>query len=200
MMTAGSSPKYLTSFARWDRGSSCWRTSQACLFQDLDAFLENWPKSGSMRSGEVFPVPISAQATGENESLSWPTPVASDGSGNRSHPGAPFRPSLRTLGKKWPTPTARDWKRAGPCDHNHHSPNLSSIDYHFGHPGPPQTGPQSPPPIGRLNSRFVQWLMGFPDMWTSPTEQPDLRHWETQCRHLLRPWLGESSATESGAE
>ena len=130
---------------------------------------------------------------------SWPTPTAIDGSGNRSNPGAPFRPSLRTISKQWPTPSARDWK-SGQSNITHNARPLNKAACRYGHPDPPQTGPESPKPTGRLNSRFVQWLMGFPDSWTSPTEQPDLKHWETQCRHLLRPWLGESYATELGGE
>lgn len=55
---------------------------------------------------------MSARLTSEIESGSLlPTPVASNGYGNRSgYPGAPFRPSLIMMAAKnlWPTPTAQD--------------------------------------------------------------------------------------------
>jgi hypothetical protein len=223
MMTAGFYRKYSTSFARWDRDTSSWRTSQVCLWEDLDTFSDSWPRQGSMRSGECFPAPDWEGVTGEKESLSWATPAATRQVRNSPDRG-PCLPeqskqwptprartevssgrnlqggkSLKDELAKWPTPSARDWK-SGQSNITHNARPLNEAACRYGHPDPPPTGPEFPKPTGRLNSRFVQWLMGFPDLWTSPTEQPDLRHWETQCRHLLQRWLGESYATESGGE
>ena len=66
--------------ASFDHGSSCWRTSQACLLQTLDdssdVFLGPWPRSGTMRNGVCYPQPMSERHTSGNGSGSWPTPSA----------------------------------------------------------------------------------------------------------------------------
>lgn len=42
------------SFATFDRLSSSWKTSQLCLDGELSAFLETWPRSGTMRNGSAY--------------------------------------------------------------------------------------------------------------------------------------------------
>lgn len=49
-------------------------------------------------------------------------------------------------------------------------------------------GKRLPSPI-RLNSRFVEWLMGFPHGWSFPDE-PVSPHWETLTRQLLAQLRG----------
>lgn len=104
---ADSGPKWLGSFARWDRDSSLWKTAQCSLLGDSDEFLETWPRWGSMRNGESFlrriPVlPIFASASGL-----WQTPVADDAIertvGKWNSRG---EPKLSAEVKLWPTPTA----------------------------------------------------------------------------------------------
>ena len=69
------------SFARYDHGSSLWRTWQRSLVGDLDAYSETWPRAGMMRGGIAYlQVPV-APLTDETGSLSWPTPQAHDASG-----------------------------------------------------------------------------------------------------------------------
>ena len=41
------------SFARYDRESSSWKTSQRCLFGGWIEYVETWPRAGTMRSGNV---------------------------------------------------------------------------------------------------------------------------------------------------
>jgi hypothetical protein len=70
------------SWARYDRVSSSWRTSQLSLFEGLDEFLETWPNFGSMRSGEVYRRAPWVRHTCDNDCSLWPTPTASmDGRG-----------------------------------------------------------------------------------------------------------------------
>lgn len=53
-----------------------------------------------------------------------------------------------------PTPNARDWRSANPTPHGMHSPNL------------PEKMAQMGKKSGRMNPRFVEWMMGFPRLWT----------------------------------
>jgi DNA (cytosine-5)-methyltransferase 1 len=90
-----------------------------------------WPRSGSMRSGTVYPRPPSAPITDVTDSSWLPTPAASPGGFNQSpSPGAAIRPSLATMARTdmWPTPTARlgDAQRGLP------SPELAASRYATG--------------------------------------------------------------------
>lgn len=108
------------SFATFDPNGSCWRTSQASLIPtscgdgdgivsdengrgiaylpDSGLFLETWPRSGSMRSGAVYPQPKWALPTSGKESSSWPTARAEDSEccGNGG------------AGRQWSSPIAHD--------------------------------------------------------------------------------------------
>jgi hypothetical protein len=41
-------------FARYDPEASSWKTSQVSFMEELNTFSETWPRSGSMRNGQVF--------------------------------------------------------------------------------------------------------------------------------------------------
>src|SRR5688572_21555650 len=63
---AASGQKSSELFAKYDRRSSSWRTSQACLLAlagnqagGLAEFSETWPRSGLMRSGIAYRLPLS---------------------------------------------------------------------------------------------------------------------------------------------
>ena len=217
------------SFAKFNPDMCSLKTCQL-LFQEADLlpFSGRWPRWGMMLRGECFPVAAWEPVISETEYSSldatenWPTPLATPGSGNRSGPGAPFRPSLQNLGANqnwptpsatvrgvcaseaarnspclqqaaadWPTPKARDCKRGGQEGRN--SPNLLSVcrDY-----GPqveiPKNGHPSPSGCYRLNSLFVEWLMGFPENHSNPYIPTELLRWEMQLAPLLRQWLGPS--------
>ena len=75
--------KCTESFAKWDRSSSSWRTSQHSLTGGWMPFSDRWPTSGSMLNGACF----------QRDPLERPT-------------------SARGCGLL-PTPTARDWKDNG---------------------------------------------------------------------------------------
>lgn len=98
---------------------------------------------------------------------------------------------LGEAAKTWPTATARDW-RSGKSNQTHNARPLSEVVERCGPRDPTPTGAPSPATSGRLNSRFVEWLQGFPENW-SRIEEPVSEHWETHIRHLLPLWLGECS-------
>ena len=64
--------------ASYDQNMSSWKTSQHCLVEGLDVFLETWPRSGMMRNGIAYQLPPLALRTDGIESGLWPTPQASD--------------------------------------------------------------------------------------------------------------------------
>ena len=105
---ADCSLKSSDSFASWDRSSGCFlRTSrQSSLFQQEQPFLENLPKSGSMRNGELFERPMLVDRTGESGRLCWPTARSEDSESCGNHPGAVD--SLTGAARMWHTPKAHE--------------------------------------------------------------------------------------------
>jgi hypothetical protein len=95
--------------------------------------------------------------------------------------------------ENWPTPTKRDWKGSGPSvERKDGKSRMSHLDYkaelsHFGQTTDPDSlssphhqmttshgsGSQNTDQIyslplqKRLNSKFVEYLMGLPEDWTS---------------------------------
>ena len=67
------------SFARYDPVSHSWRTRQRSLLADSDVYSQTWPRWGSMRDGECFPLRTLEHDTSANASGSWPTPCKTDG-------------------------------------------------------------------------------------------------------------------------
>lgn len=64
-------------FARYDREKFSWKTVQTWLFEDLDAFLETFPKWGMMHDGELWEVKAWERPVEKGLGL-WLTPTASD--------------------------------------------------------------------------------------------------------------------------
>ena len=154
-------------FARWDRNSCSWRTSQASWLEEWERFSAIWPDSGSMRSGVCSVRPgVERLTSGDGFSFSPPT-----------------------LGRRWPTPAATDWKgssrmgqRRGqldeavensaawvPCPECENY--LCTIHRTHAHECecPPIEEWDSDPyerSGGQLNPTWVEWLMGLPLGWT----------------------------------
>ena len=113
-------PRSIGSFARFDRASCSWKTSQATFQWDSGTFCETWPQRGSMRNGACFRLPKSARrtsASGYSASL-LPTPAAQSYGTNKGGSAGrvgPERPSLETMARKglWPTPSASLGEHAG---------------------------------------------------------------------------------------
>ena len=139
-----------------------WKTAQCSLLEDLEQSLEIWPRWGSMRNGECFRQPMLAQTISENESglseKTWPTPDANCGQRGTQPNWTPKRKSGHTaqytinqaVRDSYATTTARMWKDNGtsPSELNRNSETLAV-----------QAG-------GKLNPKWVEWLMGWPLQWT----------------------------------
>lgn len=70
------------SLASYDPTTQSWRTSQRCLIETWEPFLETWPASGMTRNGRLLPLAPLVLHTCDNECSLWPTPTASmDGRG-----------------------------------------------------------------------------------------------------------------------
>ncbi len=105
------------SLAKYDPESSSWKMSQTLLFEDSDASLETFARSGTMRSGKLYQRKTPVRLTCESDSSSsLPTPTASEHK---------YRLQGNSQGSRCLN------ARAG----------------------------------GKLNPRWVQWLMGFPGAW-----------------------------------
>jgi len=165
-------------------------------FEDSDASLETFARSGTMRSGKLYQRKTPVRLTSESDSSSsqrfatptrkgnqlapsmlakhpgcaalLPTPTASHyGTRNngRGGDGTEFKtkgsPSLSTMAKRGmlPTPTARDWEdgTAKSCQNVPVNALLGRAVHHLPN--------ATPSPGGKLNPRWVQWLMGFPAAW-----------------------------------
>lgn len=164
-----SDPDSGESFAVWlasfDPASCSWRTSGLCEGEDSPPFSETLPRSGMTRSGMLYRLPplvrlTSVTACGSSELA--PTPTAGDvvGSGSRNtatskaHPGISLTDWARGDGGKGrllPTPQAEDHRNC--ADYSDRSRGHSPQLRHLGK--------------GRLNPRFVEWMMGFPPDWTA---------------------------------
>ena len=64
------------SFARWDQDTLSWRTSQRCLLEGWEMFLEPWPRSGMTVTGTAYLLPQLVLRTSGTGSSYLPTVVA----------------------------------------------------------------------------------------------------------------------------
>jgi len=141
-----------SAFAWYDPDTHSWRTFQATLDSDSEAFKETWPRSGMTRDGTAYQLPPSAPRTyaiayssSLHGELQW-TPTAK---ANQDSPSMEARAPGRHL---WPTPRASDWKTQQVANNR---PNTISGAVWLEENRP-----------GRLNPTWVEWLMGFPEGWT----------------------------------
>lgn len=153
--------------ANFDPATRSWKTSGLCGLEDLPQFSQTLPRSGSMRSGTLYLLPPLVHLTSvivSGSSPLIPTPTASLGDKHqRGMPSAATAALRYSQGKRnlddWcamneagllPTPQAEDWRTCADYSDGSrgHSPQLR----HLGQ--------------GRLNPRFVEWMMGFPPGWT----------------------------------
>lgn len=127
-------------FARLVDGT--WVTNQADLFSEAgwELYTETWPRSGCMRDGQAFELPMLVPPTIGSESSSssrLPTPKASDGNRgacpSESRRKSPNLEATLTSMAHLPTPTASDGdkERDNPAQANRKSPPLSAVSQHF---------------------------------------------------------------------
>ena len=171
------------SLASYDRASSSWRTSQACLVLGWEPFSESLPRSGMMQSGTVFQLPPSAPLTGETASGLLPTPEASNTKAVALRSGG--RPPRDFTKPIWPTPTASLGTKGGrvtPRKSREGGTLIEAVsarrfatptsrDWRSGKASP-ETLARNARPLseqigGSLNPTWVEWLMGFPLGWTA---------------------------------
>ena len=67
-MSQDSSPP--TPLATWNPARGVWETNQQAICGHLEPYSQTWPKWGSMRTGEVFALPMPAPLTGGSASSS----------------------------------------------------------------------------------------------------------------------------------
>jgi len=120
----GSGKTSSRSFAMYDPESSCWRTCQASLLQEVsEKYSDPWPVSGSMRSGVCTARGRSEHPTvGIGSSYSrgeYPTPSSTPYGSSQNEGEVPHdrpsrgTPSLETWSKQWPTARAEDSECCG---------------------------------------------------------------------------------------
>src|SRR6266511_93458 len=112
--SGGCGPALFESFARWDPATSCWKTFQACLFEDMDlaTFSANWPRSGMTRSGNACRLRPLVRHICVTASSSLPTPRAAEKNDCQRDRGEIGKERLTLTGRVrrglLPTPTALD--------------------------------------------------------------------------------------------
>ena len=127
-------------FASYDHDTLSWKTLQPSLTEDSPAYLDRWPRSGTMRNGIVS----------EQTMLVPPTNEIACG----------CLPILNGTPRAWPTPAARDGK-GGYIGGRIRNGKVSwdTLDVAVQHmSNQDKSG-------GQLNPRWVEWLMGYPVGW-----------------------------------
>lgn len=160
-------------FAKYDHEASSWRTSQVSFMEELSTFSETWPRSGSMRSGFAYKRPTFKHPTDEKEFLSWPTPDTMPEAPNSSanvkiRPTSLLKTAIWALEQAvWLTPSANE-DAAGTLDGNMQRMLSHQVQEIARHGGIFSKNVQTS--HLRLNSKFVEWLMGWPEGWLETTD------------------------------
>ena len=114
-MSDTSGPTSYAPFARWDRDSQSWRTSEATSLWALTLSSLTLPQWGGLRDGELCEHPTPALATSVLDCSSLPTPSANDTTGAEDQAQRKIRgaggPMLRDLPTLLPTPAVNDMGR-----------------------------------------------------------------------------------------
>lgn len=140
------------SLAKYDHVTHSWKTHQCSLFGGLEEFSENWPKWGLMLDGAVFQQLTLEPLMGAIGYGYLPTPCKSDG-----------------------TQSNKSYRRNTQTWENSSSLTAFLLGRMFGLSGDAQR------PKGKflVNPRFVEWMMGWVDGWTSlqPLAMDKFRLW-----------------------
>ncbi|EKO25398.1 hypothetical protein LEP1GSC104_3486 [Leptospira interrogans str. UI 12621] len=142
--------KCLESFAKFDHVTHSWKIPHFLPSVESIEFSGTWPRWGMMLNGECWERTTPELLTSESGFGFLPTPVATNGSGNRSPGSSKFRPSLIEMARKntWPSKKSED-------------------------------GLATAVNGGPLNPMWVEWLMGWPLGWTDlePLETAKFQWW-----------------------
>lgn len=193
---AGYGKNLPVSLAKYDQQESLWKTHQHSLFGGLELFLETWPRWGMMRNGECWELLMQGHLTRERESGLWPTPNARDWKDRNGLQGKRKSPNLGVV-VHWPTPRSCSAMAASITPEsawsNKRFRNLETVVGRATYPTPGTTGMSNGSGNceksnklhadgfitekervsmrsgngGLLNPNWVEWLMGWPLMWTS---------------------------------
>ena len=159
--------------AKYDPGSSTWRTAQYSLLADSDVFSATWPRWGSMRNGESYLRPIPALPICESASGLWQTPVADDAVNRQAGKwNSRGEPKLSAQVKLCPTPTAMNFTGGAAMCKWGGAGARAKLKTMF-----------TPEEInGQLNPQWVEWLMGWPIGWTDlkPLATDRFHEWQQQ--------------------
>ncbi len=172
-------PKPSNVFARYDRNTRSWRTSQVSLLTNtLDEFSGTWPKAGIMLDGVCCRQPMSELPTKGKGSGLWHTPKTSDSANRDMYRNSRDEPQLAGQVKiypkgelpttkeqakavrSWPSPRKSEYKDTGPGGSKSHTHMLGRAYLCAKTKDPEQ-------PISQLNPDWVCWLMGWPIGWSS---------------------------------
>ena len=200
-------------FAKYSQGIFLSKTSQDCWLTDsCQSYSENFPKWGSMHSGECFRQEMWVAPILEKESSSWPTPCSTEvrqGYQDRSRGKKGSQESLTTVvlkGQQCNNPTG-PLAQAKQKNGNASSKNAPTLPQplknwetpkvQMGEDCPSERRRNSPNLKSqtaqmatgkkRLNPNFCEWLMGVPLGWSLPTpiDQNAYKLWETESLFLL---------------
>lgn len=144
---------------------------------------QSWPTVAD--HGEARATYARGNPTLTGATRDWATPTAHDGRRPGQDHASTQGANLSRDAAKWPTPKARDWKGGGGMKERH-SPDLDKIaeasalspqatpttTTEPSSTGAPSTSGEAssigvPTSRQRLNPLFVEWLMGWPEGWTS---------------------------------
>jgi hypothetical protein len=163
----GSGVKWRESSARYDLGSSSWKTHLCLWEEDLPWSSVILPKWGMTRSGALYQHPTLERPISAIDAGLWPTITVH---GNHNQPGSSKSAGwgLNSAVKLWPTPVRRDYRHPGKS-------RMERTGSKSGECLPQVVG-------GPLNPEWVEWLMGWPSGWTElkPLAMDKFREWQQQ--------------------
>lgn len=158
-------------FGYYDPSSHSLKTVQRSLFADSTEFLAILPRSGTMRNGRLYELPMLARPTSATGYGYWPTPTVC-GNYNRKGASKTSGDGLATAVLRFPTPTASDanggvWTngRQGGMNLRTMVATLTARDWKSGKASQEtmdRNSPLSEQTGGALNPEWVEWLMAWP--------------------------------------
>ena len=181
-------------FAFFDPDTYSWRTCQLSLLGGWMPFSGRWPRTGMTRNGRAFRLQALVPRISGIACSLWPTPdasVANDGETVESwdarraivkqtaNNGNGFGKRLTIEAKRYPIPSARDWKN-GHASEVTHARNSRPLNEQI---VKQEVNGQSIQPKSSLNPAWVEWLMGFPPGWTDLGNAPQ----ESQVESMIEP-------------
>jgi hypothetical protein len=209
--TTGNAPSHGNGHGKTLAGEACDRT-KTLLWPTATATATDAKASGSAlyaKTGTHNPGTTLTDAAVRLRT--WPTPRASDGTkGGPNQRGSAGDMMLTSAARSWPTPSARDWRSGLASEEtlarNSRPLNEVACQASLQAPTTEPPGPASSPSVqispqpSRLNTAFVEWMMGWPDGWTLPYVRTGSEPAETASSPGKPPMLGADSGTISSED